>query len=136
MPITPFARRRGWQPCDRSPDIGPGGAPQFCASGSSCFPRPAASFLIHARRVRAEVDERDVGRVHAGQRVRVTVDAFPDHPFSGTVGQIGSLMGRKTVRSGDPAEKADRDVLDVLVDIDQPDPGLVIGLRVTVSFLE
>jgi hypothetical protein len=32
--------------------------------------------------------------------------------------------------------KAHRDVLEVLVDVDQPDPNLVIGLRVTVSFLE
>ena len=100
-------------------------------------PRPIVSVAnTSARRVRAEVDERDIARVREGQRVRVTIDAFPDRPFAGTVRRIGSLMGRKTVRAGDPAEKADRDVLEVLVDIDQPDPKLVIGLRVTVSFLE
>ena len=100
-------------------------------------PRPVVSVAnVTALRVRAEVDERDIARVREGQRARVTIDAFPDRHFTGTVRRIGSLMGRKTVRAGDPAEKADRDVLEVLVDIDQPDPKLVIGLRVTVSFLE
>ena len=100
-------------------------------------PRPIVSVAnVTALRIRAEVDERDIARVREGQRTRVTVDAFPDRPFSGTVRRIGSLMGRKTVRAGDPAEKADRDVLEVLIDIDQPDPKLVIGLRVTVAFLE
>lgn len=103
---------------------------------SMFVPQPIVSIAdVSARRVRAEVDERDIARVHAGQRARVTVDAFPDQPFAGTVGRVGSLMGRKTVRAGDPAEKADRDVLDVMVDIERPDPRLVIGLRVTVSFL-
>ena len=100
-------------------------------------PRPIVSVAnVTARRIRAEVDERDIARVREGQRTRVTIDAFPDQPFSGTVRRIGSLMGRKTVRAGDPAEKADRDVLEVLIDIDRPDPKLVIGLRVTVTFLE
>ena len=100
-------------------------------------PRPIVSVAnVTARRIRAEVDERDIARVREGQRARVTIDAFPDQPFAGTVRRIGSLMGRKTVRAGDPAEKADRDVLEVLIDIDAPDPKLVIGLRVTVSFLE
>ena len=100
-------------------------------------PRPIVSVAnVTALRIRAEVDERDIARVREGQRTRVTIDAFPDQPFSGTVRRIGSLMGRKTVRAGDPAEKADRDVLEVLIDIDRPDPKLVIGLRVTVTFLE
>ena len=100
-------------------------------------PRPIVSVAnVTALRIRAEVDERDIARVREGQRARVMIDAFPDQPFNGTVRRIGSLMGRKTVRAGDPAEKADRDVLEVLIDIDKPDPKLVIGLRVTVSFLE
>jgi hypothetical protein len=44
-------------------------------------------------------------------------------------------MGRKKVRTGDPAEKSDRDVLEVLVDLVETDARLVIGLRVTVQFL-
>ena len=45
-------------------------------------------------------------------------------------------MGRKTVRTGDPADKGDRDILEVLVDLDRQDPRLVVGLRVTALFLD
>ncbi len=44
-------------------------------------------------------------------------------------------MGRKRVRSGDPAEKSDRNVLEVLIDVEGKDRALVVGLRVTVQFL-
>lgn len=39
-------------------------------------------------RVRALVNETDIGRVRAGQSARVTVDAYPDRPFQGTVEKI------------------------------------------------
>jgi HlyD family secretion protein len=35
--------------------------------------------------VRTLVDETDIGKVQAGQRATVTVDAFPNRPFTGTV---------------------------------------------------
>ena len=38
--------------------------------------------------VECDVDEADVGRVKEGQKVRFTVDAFPDSPFIGTVNQV------------------------------------------------
>jgi HlyD family secretion protein len=38
--------------------------------------------------VRTLVDETDIGKVQAGQRATVTVDAFPQRPFSGTVLKI------------------------------------------------
>ena len=44
-------------------------------------------------------------------------------------------MGRKTVRSGDPAEKTDRDILEVLVALPPESVVLPIGLRVTVRFM-
>lgn len=39
-------------------------------------------------RVNARIDEADVGRVAAGQRVRFTVDAYPGRTFTGTVSQV------------------------------------------------
>jgi HlyD family secretion protein len=36
----------------------------------------------------AAVNEADIGSIHVGQKVRFTVDAFPDRLFLGTVGQI------------------------------------------------
>ena len=86
-------------------------------------------------RVRAEVDERDIAHVSTGQKVRVIVDAYPDREFFGRVIRIGESMGRKAVHTGDPSEKSDRDVLDVLVEMNQVDARLVVGLRVTAQFL-
>ena len=39
-------------------------------------------------RVRALVNETDIGHVRAGQPARVTVDAYPERPFQGTVEKI------------------------------------------------
>jgi len=86
-------------------------------------------------RVRAEVDERDVGRVFVGQKVKIRGDALQDREITGTVEQLGAQMGRKRVRTGDPAEKADRDVLEVLIDLNEKDTALIVGLRVTAQFL-
>lgn len=106
-------------------------------SFSTFVPRPILSLADTSRlRVRAEVDERDVARVFAGQRVMVRGDGWDEAGVPGRVGRLGAEMGRKTVRSGDPAEKSDRDVLEVLVDLDRQDPRLVMGLRVTAVFLK
>ncbi len=100
------------------------------------FPRPILSMADTSRlRVRVEVDERDIGRVFAGQRASVLVDAYPGERFTGTVSQIEPFMGRKKVRTGDPAEKGDRDVLEAVVDLDPSKPPLIVGLRVTIQFL-
>ena len=90
---------------------------------------------ISRLRVRAEVDERDLGRIHIGQRVVILVDAFPGERLTGRVSSLGDVMGRKRVRTGDPAEKSDRDVLETIVDVDETDSRLVVGLRVTAQFL-
>jgi HlyD family secretion protein len=106
-------------------------------SFSTLVPRPILSLADTSRlRVRAEVDERDVGRVFAGQRVMVRGDGWEGPGIPGRVGRLGAQMGRKTVRTGDPAEKSDRDVLEVLVDLDRQDPRLFVGIRVTTLFLK
>jgi membrane fusion protein (multidrug efflux system) len=43
----------------------------------------------------ANVKETDVGRVHAGQSVRVVVDAYPDSTFKGTVQSVEAATGAK-----------------------------------------
>jgi ABC exporter DevB family membrane fusion protein len=87
------------------------------------------------RRVRAEVDENDVANVHLGQRVLVSSDAFSHRTFSGIVTRLGTSMGRTSVVTGDPAQKADRDILEVMADLNQQSSSLPIGLRVTVQFV-
>ena len=104
-------------------------------SFSTLVPRPILTLADTSRlRVRAEVDERDVPRVFVGQRVMVRGEAWDDAGVPGVVARLGAQMGRKTARSGDPAEKSDRDVLEVVIDLDRQDPRLVFGLRVTARF--
>ncbi len=99
------------------------------------MPRPLFSLADDSvRRVRAEVDEWDVGKVKLGQRTIVSADGFPGRQFDGRVIELGHVMGRKTVLSGDPTEKADRDILEVIIELDQSAKELPIGLRVTAQF--
>jgi HlyD family secretion protein len=84
---------------------------------------------LRGLRVRAEVDETDVGRVETGQRVEVTADAFPNRRFGGSVFRISQRLGAKAVQTGRPAEKVDMKVLQVLIDLD-PGVKLPVGLRV------
>lgn len=103
---------------------------------STVYPRPVVTVADTSRlRVRAEVDERDIGRVREGQKVLVLVDAYPGNRLAGRVASLGEVMGLKRVRTGDPAEKSDRDVLEVMVDLGGYEGRLVVGLRVTVQFL-
>nr|AEQ20611.1 RND family efflux transporter MFP subunit [uncultured bacterium CSLF43] len=100
-------------------------------------PRPLFSLAdLSGRRIRAEVDERDVAKVHVGQKVSVACDAYPGKRFSGFVSRISPVMGRKSVRTGDPADKADRDVLEVFAALEPAAADLPLGLRTTVQFLD
>ena len=97
--------------------------------------RPIATMAdLTGRRIRAEVDERDLGRVHKGQKVRIQAEGHPE-PFAGTVIWTAVVMGRKTARSPDPAEKSDRDILEALIQPEGNPTALPIGLRVVVEFL-
>jgi HlyD family secretion protein len=99
-------------------------------------PRPVFTMAnISGRRVRAEVDERDVGRVRIGQRVRASSEAYSGRTFTGTVTRLAIEMGRKSVLTGDPADKADRDILEVTAQLDGATE-LPVGLRVTVEFIQ
>jgi HlyD family secretion protein len=84
---------------------------------------------IRVLRVRVDIDETDVNKVHMGQKAYVTADAFGGERFWGQVVQIGELLGPKTVSSDQPAERVDRKFLETLVELD-PGAHLPIGLRV------
>jgi HlyD family secretion protein len=99
-------------------------------------PQPIVTISdLSSLRVRVEVDERDVAAVRLGDPVRITAEALGQASVGGVVARVSPEMGRKRVRTGDPAEKADRDVLEVLVDVTDRHPALVYGLRVTALFL-
>ena len=49
--------------------------------------------------VRAEVDETDVVDMKIGQKAKISVDAFPDTTFEGTVTEIGNTAKRSSISS-------------------------------------
>jgi HlyD family secretion protein len=84
-------------------------------------------------RVRADVDEADVGRVMLGQQVWIHVVAFRDRRFRGIVARMSAQLGRKNFRTDQPSERLDTKVLEVLIDL-EPNAKLPVGLRVDVIF--
>jgi HlyD family secretion protein len=103
-------------------------------SVSTVFPHALFTLADASRlRVRAEVDERDIGRLHVGQGVEVAAVGLAAS-LSGKVASISPMMGRRTVLSGDPAEKSDRDTLEVVANLEPAAVHPAIGLRVTVRF--
>lgn len=99
-------------------------------------PRPLFTMAdLSGRRVRAEVDEDDIANVRIGQKLLVTADAYGNRTFSGTVTKLASIMGRQSVVTGDPAQKADRDILEVTGELGPQFDTLPVGLRVTVQFV-
>jgi len=102
---------------------------------STVMPRPIVTMAdLSGQRIRAEVDERDLARIALNQSVRIRAEGFQE-PFAGKVVWTSVVMGRKTARSTDPAEKTDRDILETLIQPDRTAPRLPLGLRVVVEFL-
>jgi HlyD family secretion protein len=89
--------------------------------------------LAHLR-VRAEVDEADIGLLRLGQHAFIEAQALGKRKVTGTVGRIGNLMGRKQIVSDEPAERKDSRVLDVTIDL-EPGVSLPVGLRVDTYIL-
>lgn len=85
--------------------------------GDSCWRGERVIEIPDLRRMRAEgqIDEADAGRVEAGQRVTLRLDAHPDVLFTGRVQSIRDSVQRKS--RGSPLK-----VVEVAVDLDQTDP--------------
>lgn len=106
------------------------------AAVSSVMPEAVVLFAdTRTWHVRAEVDEADLAKVRLGQSAIVTAPAFGNAEVKGKVVRLADVMGRRTILSGDPAEKMDRDVREVVVRLDRVPPTPVVGLRVKVRFL-
>jgi len=82
-----------------------------------------------ALRVRVDVDEGDVSKLQVGQRAYVTAEAYGAHKFWGHVMRVGRILGKKNVRTDEPAEHVDTKILETLVELDPGQP-LPLGLRV------
>jgi ABC exporter DevB family membrane fusion protein len=85
-------------------------------------------------RVRLDIDETDVARLHVGQPAFVTAEAYGSHKFTGHVVRVGRILGKKNIRTDEPSERVDTKILETLVELD-PGQSLPLGLRVD-SFVQ
>jgi RND family efflux transporter MFP subunit len=76
-------------------------------------------------RVRANIDQVDLGRVRAGQRMRVTSNAYPDRSWTA---RVSELVPHVIVRNN-------RSVSEGLALVDAPTDGLVPGMNVDVDVI-
>lgn len=88
---------------------------------------------LTALRVRAELDERDIGEVKIGQQVVVRADAFPGRDFHGTVASIAPIVQAGRINSPNSRNLTDFDVTQVRIDVTDPGP-LLVGMKVDVYF--
>ncbi len=87
-------------------------------------------------KVRAEVEESDIGKVSLGQEASITTDAYPGDLFKGEVFKIGYAVGKKRLRSDDPSERLDTKVIETeieLKDIERIREKLKVGMTVEVK---
>src|SRR5882724_161659 len=105
-------------------------------SFSTVTPRPLFSLAdTSSQHIKAEIDERDVDKVSIGQKVVIQADALDGKRLNGSVVRISAMMGRKSISTGDPSDKSDRDILEAVIGLEDNTRSLPIGLRVTVQFL-
>ena len=76
-------------------------------------------------RVRANIDQVDLGRVKAGQRVRITSNAFSDRSWSGLVSEVTPHVVVRESRS----------ISEGLARVEPPTEGLVPGMNVDVEIV-
>ena len=76
-------------------------------------------------RVRANVDQADLGRVQPGQKIVISTNAFPGRAWNG---QISEMIPNVEV-------KENRSVSEGLARIDPPTEGLVPGMRVDIEII-
>lgn len=103
--------------------------------GEAAAPSPENVLVVvgnlSSLRVRAEFEERDVGKVHIGQAAVVRSDAFGKE-FEGKVASLAQgLAPSKLGQRGGPRKPTDVDVLEVLIELAGQTP-LLPGMRVDV----
>jgi HlyD family secretion protein len=84
-------------------------------------------------RVRAEVDEQDVGKVKVGQRVFVRNTAYPGRDFEGKVAEMAPSLALPRMGSRGARRATDVEVMEVLINLDGAVP-LLPGMRVDAFF--
>jgi HlyD family secretion protein len=106
-------------------------------AGESAVPSSPQPLLslgdVSALRVRAELDERDLGGIKPGYQVVVRADAFRGRDFAAKVSAIAPIVQSGRINSPGSRNLTDINVAEVLVDLADPGP-LVVGMKVNVYF--
>lgn len=84
-------------------------------------------------RVKAEVDEADVGKIKVGQRAFVKSAAFPGQEFAGRVTRLAPTLAPPRLNQRGPRRPTDLEVMEVTIDLDGNVP-LLTGMRTEAFF--
>jgi len=84
-------------------------------------------------KIKAELDETDVGKIHVGQRAEVITDAYPGKVYNGNVEKVSEDVKRKRIRTFDPTAWIDINTQEITIALDSFE-GLKIGMTVDVKF--
>jgi HlyD family secretion protein len=100
-------------------------------------PEPVVLFadLSHLR-VRGEIEERYVHSLKAGQRVTVWGRGLGTESYPGRIVLAKGIMGKKTVFTRAATERKDLEVIQVLIDLDEPftaPVGLQVDIKVQID---
>jgi hypothetical protein len=79
-------------------------------------------------KVKSTINEADIGKVKAGQKVVVRLEAFPDRPFPGTLTEVGKLSHNKE-------EDSKVKVFDTVILLEEADPVLKPGMTVSCEII-
>ena len=107
----------------------------FATTGEGAQPSPENVLVImgdvSSLRVRAEIEERDSGKIRIGQSAIVRSDAAPGRDFAGKVATIAQALTPSRLGAKGPRKATDVDVLEIFIDLDGQ-PALLPGMRVDV----
>ena len=102
------------------------------ASPSSPQPLLLLGDLSHLR-VRAELDEHNIGKIKVGDAATVRAEAFRGQTFTGKVAAVAPLVQAARLASPGLRNLTDFNVNEVMVDLNEPGP-LIAGMKVDVYF--
>jgi HlyD family secretion protein len=105
--------------------------------GETAIPSATQPLLVigdvSALRVRAELDDRDLGMIKVGQSVVVRMPAFPGRDMSGKVASIAPIVGPASRAARGTRNPTDVDIVEVMIDLTDVGP-LASGMQVDVYF--
>jgi len=88
---------------------------------------------VSSLRVRAELDDRDLGTIKIGQSAVVRAAAFPGRDMSGKVASIAPIVGPASRAARGARSPTDVDIVEVMIDLTDVGP-LASGMQVDVYF--